>query len=556
MLVDTLGEDYQRRIFTGLNEEATRLNIGVVCFLGGQLAASGTLVHRNRVYECVSSSNVDGLVVTTGTLGNKVGEDNLVGFVESYRPLPICSLGVELGGLPSVTVDNKAGARQALEHLIVDVGRRRIAFIRGPEHNREAEERFMLYRDVLREHRIALNPDMVTMGDFDAPSGSRAIETLIDERHMGFDAVMAASDLMALGAMNRLIERGVSVPDRVSVVGFDDVEAARFAPAPLTTVRQPLIELGRRALDNVIAQVVGNVTPERLVLPAVLVKRRSTVPVASTERHKSVPFDVVDSSSFETAYQALRPELLRELESVLDNRGLDQDWAEQLTSALVGEISGRRAGLLRRVLFLEYLEHLLLTLVSNHGDTQKCQELISVLRKHVLPLIRHAGYQREAAEDLFHEARIISGSIAERFQVQQRLMMRHWRRMTQDIGSALLRSESVEQLKRGVTELLPTLGIPACLVCTFEEDGRSRVLCGYDGDRRLTHSDLPTFARHELFPQGLLGTSRRTLLVECLHLEGRALGYAVFEMGPSEPEVYELLRDYLTGALRGTVRPA
>lgn len=551
LLVDNLGEDYQRRIFTGLNEEAVRLNIGVVCFLGGQLAASGTLVHRNRVYECVSSSNVDALVVTTGTLGNKVGADTLASFVETYRPLPICSVGVELAGFPSVTIDNKAGARQALEHLIVEVGRRRIAFVRGPEHNREAEERFMLYRDVLREHKIALNPDMVTMGDFDAPSGSRAIETLIDERHMGFDAVMAASDLMALGAMNRLIERGVPVPERVSVVGFDDVEAARFAPAPLTTVRQPLFELGRRALDNVIAQVVGNASPERLVLPAVLVKRRSTVPVGSRERHRNVPVDVVDSSSFETAYQALRPDLLRELESVLDNRGLDQDWAEQLTTALVGEISGRRSGLLRRVAFLEYLEHLLLSLVSNHGDTQKCQELISVLRKHLVPLIRHTGYQREAAEDLFHEARVISGSIAERFQVQQRLMMRHWRRMTQEVGSAILRSESREHLERNVAELVPTLGIPSCLVCTYEEDGKSRVLAGYDGEHRFPELKLPAFGRHELFPQGLLGTARRTLLVECLHLEGRALGYVVCEMGPNEPEVYELLRDYLTGALRG-----
>lgn len=485
-LVDTLGEDYQRRIFAGLQDEAVRLNIGVICFAGGALGASGVSVHKSRIYECISSASVDALVVTTGTLGNKVGEDTVSAFVDSYRPLPICSLGIELPGIPSVTIDNRAGARQALEHLIVESGRRRIAFIRGPEHNREAEERFMLYRDVLREHRIALNPDMVTIGDFEAPSGARAVETLLDERHMGFDAIMAASDLMALGALNRLIERGVSVPGRVCVVGFDDVEAARFASSPLTTVRQPLREMGRRALENVVAQVFGNEAPERLVLPAALVKRQSTLTAKAERRHRSVPVDVLDSSSFETAYQGVRAELLRELEVVLDDRGLDQDWAEQLTSALVSEISGRRAGLLRRVTFLEYLEHLLLTVVSNHGDTGKCQELISLLREHMLPLVRHADYQREAAEDLFHEARILSGSIAERYQVQQRLQMRHWRRSTQEVASALLRCRSLSMLDQTFRSMLPILGIPAGALCTFEDSGTNRVLIGFDGDSNLT----------------------------------------------------------------------
>jgi hypothetical protein len=351
--------------------------------------------------------------------------------------------------------------------------------------------------------------------------------------------------------MNRLIERGVAVPDRVSVVGFDDVEAARFAPAPLTTVRQPLLELGRRALESVAAQFFGNDTAERLVLPALLVKRRSSTSSPTRSTPPSAAPDVADSSAFEVAYQTLRPDLLLELESVLEGRGPDQDWAEQLTSALVSEISGRRTGLLRRTMFLEYLEQLLLHVVGNQDDAAKCQELITVLRRHLLPLVRHSAYQREAAEALLHEARIVSGSIAERSQVQQRLLMRHWRHAAQEVGSGLLRAESHEQLGQRLHELLPHIGIPACLLCTFQSDGSTRVSSGFDGARRLPESAPLTFPRHDLFPAGLLGTKRRTLLVETLYLETRPLGYAVFEMGPAEPEVYELLRDALTGALRG-----
>jgi hypothetical protein len=106
-------------------------------------------------------------------------------------------------------------------------------------------------------------------------------------------------------------------------------------------------------------------------------------------------------------------------------------------------------------------------------------------------------------------------------------------------------------LKRNVEDLFPTLGIPMCLVCIFESGDGARVSCGYDGDRRFSGSSLEAFPIAELLPRGLLGTSRRTLLVESLYLEGKALGYVAFEMGPSEPEVYEICRDYLTGALRG-----
>src|SRR5690606_7044008 len=197
-------------------------------------------------------------------------------FVESFEPLPTCSVGIELPNTPSVSIDNHTGVREALLHLLEEGGRRRIAFIRGPEGNREAEERCSAYRDVLTSHGLGINPDLVVQGDFEAASGSAAIRTLIDERHVAFDAVVAASDLMALGALNALLERGVAVPDKVAIVGFDDIEAARFATAPLTTVRQPLMDLGKRALENVINQVFQTGDRSNVVLPARLIKRESS----------------------------------------------------------------------------------------------------------------------------------------------------------------------------------------------------------------------------------------------------------------------------------------
>lgn len=552
-LVDTLAPDYQRRIFSGLNNEAIRLNANVRCFVGGPLSVSGANSQKNRVYDCVSTAHLSGLVVASAALGNQVSNAALTDFVHSFQPLPSCSVGAQLADCPSVTVDNEAGMREALGHLITDVGRRRIAFIRGPESNREAEQRFRVYCDVLSEQRLSLDPELVVVGDFEAASGAAAVRTLIDDRHIGFDAIVAASDLMALGALNALLERGVAVPERVSVVGFDDIEAARYATSPLTTVAQPLPEIGKRALETLLHQVYEPGTPEDVVLAARLVRRQSTsAPLDSTPPKASSPGEQLppESSSLETEYRQVRPDLLLELRHEVQFPVLEPDWAEQLCNAFVSEAGGRRAGLLKRS-SLDLLEQLLLRVVGFGGEANSFQRVISRVRSRLSPILRNHEGALSRAEDLWHRARVLIGGIAERHQVQQRLEQHHFQRCVADVGANLVRAASLEELQRHLREEVASLGIPACAVCTFEPGRMSRVQAAYDVTTAgPSKSDL--FPERELLPSGFLdGARRRTLLVETLHLSERALGYVVFEMGPYEADVYGGLANALTGALRG-----
>jgi phosphoserine phosphatase RsbU/P len=550
-LVDTLAEDYQHRIFTGLNNEAIRINASVCCFVGGALSVTGALSQRNRVYDCVSDAYLGGLVVATGAIGNQVSDEALTGFVQGFTPLPNCSVGVALPDCPSVTVDNQAGMREALTHLITEVGRRRIAFIRGPETNREAEERFRVYLDVLSEHRLSLDPELVAMGDFEAASGAQAVRTLIDERHMGFDAIVAASDLMALGALNALLERGVAVPERVSVVGFDDIEAARYATSPLTTVAQPLHEIGKRALETVVNQIYTNDEPRSTVLPARLVRRQSTLsPLDSAPPTDPKLGTFGAEESIEQSYRNVRIELFAELRREVSLPGLDQDWPEQLCNGFVSEAGGRRAGLLKRST-LDFLEQLLLRVVELDGDSNAFQRVISRMRSRLRPLFAHNTETIERAEDLWHRARVLIGGIAERHQVQHRLQLRHWRRCIGEVGAELVRAANIEQVQRCMDTRLATLGIPACAVCTFEPGRMSRVQAAFDVTAPITWEG-GLFPERNLLPPGVLdGPRRRTMIVEALYLSERATGYVVFEMGPTEAEVYAVLTDALTGALRG-----
>ncbi|MDP9866252.1 DNA-binding LacI/PurR family transcriptional regulator [Streptosporangium brasiliense] len=164
-------------------------------------------------------------------------------------------------------MDNTGGAERAVRHL-VEQGRRRIATIAGPQDMIAGIDRLTGYRDALRDSD---RRSIVAVGDFTRESGAVAMRQLLaDDPEL--DAVFVANDLMALGALRTLRRAGRRIPGDVAVVGFDDIPAAAYADPPLSTVRQPTVEMGRRLARMVLKQEEG--TP--VVLPTELVVREST----------------------------------------------------------------------------------------------------------------------------------------------------------------------------------------------------------------------------------------------------------------------------------------
>ncbi len=186
--------------------------------------------------------------------------------------VPVVVSGRPLGpqSVPYVDVDNSAGAIDAVKHLI-GAGRSRIATITGPQDMVAGIERLAGYRSGLRgTGRRAI----VATGDFTLDSGAVAMAQLLDEEP-ALDAVFAASDLMAEGALRTLRRAGRRVPDDVAVVGFDDIEMARYTEPPLTTVRQPITGIGREMVRLILRLVAGDQTEPCVVLPTEMVLRES-----------------------------------------------------------------------------------------------------------------------------------------------------------------------------------------------------------------------------------------------------------------------------------------
>jgi DNA-binding LacI/PurR family transcriptional regulator len=172
----------------------------------------------------------------------------------------------DAGPMSSVDTDNRAGARIATELLLET--RTTVATIAGPPDMPVSASRLAGYRDAL-----AGRPELVAHGDFGVESGARALRELL-AREAALDGLFAASDAMAVGALEALAEEGRRVPDDVAVVGFDDLPLAAAASPPLTTVCQPFEEMTRELVRLVRARIAG-APPEHVVLRPALVRRAS-----------------------------------------------------------------------------------------------------------------------------------------------------------------------------------------------------------------------------------------------------------------------------------------
>lgn len=176
---------------------------------------------------------------------------------------------------PAVGATNRAGAYDATRYLLA-LGHRRIGFISGSMDLGCSRERLEGYRAALHDHGVAVDDDLIREGTFLQPRGYEAANELMELAHAP-TAVLASNDIMAFGVMEAARERGMKLPNDLSIIGFDDIPQAAQVHPTLTTVRQPLEEMGRRAAQMLL-EIIEN--PERLAekieLPTELVVREST----------------------------------------------------------------------------------------------------------------------------------------------------------------------------------------------------------------------------------------------------------------------------------------
>ncbi|MFF2325124.1 MULTISPECIES: LacI family DNA-binding transcriptional regulator [unclassified Streptomyces] len=195
------------------------------------------------------------------------------------RRLPVVMLAGprEIDHLDHVVVANADGERELTRHLIEDHGLRRLAFVGGDPESPDAEARFRGFQEACRDAGLPVpdQPDLRTEMMTQA-EGARAAEALLDRDSERPQGVLFANDQMAVGALRALERRGVRVPEDIAVTGFDGIPLSRIVRPPLTTVRQPIRQLGEQAVELLVQRLRNSGRePASLMLPVSLIRRAS-----------------------------------------------------------------------------------------------------------------------------------------------------------------------------------------------------------------------------------------------------------------------------------------
>ncbi len=271
LLVDNLNTGYTDELIRGIDDALEAHNYNLMLYT----------THRQKTREAAYVTRMthdfaDGLIL--------IVPRNEKAYLDTLRQRKFPHVLIDYQGynrhVPSIITTNRKGGYDATAYLI-EAGHRRIGFITGEMAYGCAVERLAGYQDALAEYNIAFDPALVSEGNFLQPQGYQCAQSLLALPEPP-TALFVSNDAMAFGAMEAARERGFRIPDDLSIIGFDDVPQAAHVHPPLSTVRQPLEEMGRSAVALLLKYIANpSAEIERVELSTSLVLRGSSRPIHS-----------------------------------------------------------------------------------------------------------------------------------------------------------------------------------------------------------------------------------------------------------------------------------
>lgn len=530
---------YESEVRNAFDRIARNLDLDLYLVYGHGLdEPDANATAHNSIYELLSPENVDGIVSLTSSIGTFCGPERLASYMARYGSMPLCSLGAELPGIPSVVVDHVAAMEEIVEHVIREHGRRRLVHISGTPGHPDAEVRLMAYRNVLARHAIPYDESLVVNGNFVLGAARDAMVKLL-ERQVVFDAVIAANDSMALAAIDVLRERGIRVPRSVAVTGFDDIVMARLGSPPMTTVAQPFAAMAEQAVSLLLAQMNGHEFPAIVTLPARAVIRHSCG-CATRSRSRSSNSLGHSGAAASDLLQQNRAWIHRALTGALgvadgDGRRDAAELVEAVQRTLEGEADA----------FLETLE----TILDRVGDEPELchllQKGITCLREQLCPC------GSVELEDLWHDARELVTLYNTRGQVRRRNEIDASYASMLGFGESLSSALELDALRVQLAKSLPATGARTAWISVFPDgapDELESLVSLMDGT--VVDVGVSRFPANQLLPaQERIREESRTLLVFPMVCETQNFGVAVFDYAAGN-HGYQMLRDQISTALR------
>lgn len=560
LLIDWVDHQYQFNLLRGVFDCAKKHGVNLICFEGsGYHTEIDVQLHFNSVYEKATADNVDGIIMSAGSISYFVEEDWFENYIARIHPLPVVSISKNIPGVPSVLIDNNKGISDLLLHLIEVHGLKEFAFIKGPEGNFDADQRYKIFNKTLQDHNIAIGDDRIVSGDFSYHAGIEAVKTLLDERKVSFDAVVAADDLIALGAIEELRNRNIKIPWDIAVTGFDDDEGSSFSNPPLTTIRQPIYQQGAHAVEMLLRMIKKGIRPENQVLPTSLIIRESCGCISEIINKSSIPDVHFGHEHIATTLPKYVHKIAKHIIKNINHLNIDlpekyHKYIHDIILAINEEINNKHANT-----FIIGLNQIFHIIIQEGHNIFQWQMIISEISKHIIPLAKDQ-HELLLLENLFNKARILIGekSIIEEKKRQYDSLQKQ--DMLNAFRDKILISQNIKEQIALLQNELPNFGFKSCYLTLKPAFGKDKdktlyLIFGYNQDGAIdAETSSIVFSADKLLPENIINKKKpRSHLVMSLGSTYENLGFLIFEFDIHSIGVYGKLRRIINSALQGAI---
>ena len=539
---------YEAQLRDALHAKCREAGHHLLLVYGGPVEATQPLdAADNAIYDLLRPDSVDGLIVVSSLLSTYSGPSGVARLVERFAGATMCSVGIDLPGVPSLVLDNRPGMEAVVEHLVRDHGCRQIAFLAGTPENPEAKSRFDAYEAVLARHGIARDPALTAPGYFRTNSAKLAMEEIL-ARGVEIDGVVAANDEMATGAVDVLRKHGRRVPQDIPVTGFDDLLLARLGNPPLTTVAQPFEEVADWAVRAIEAQKAGRAVPACTQVAARFVRRQSCGCGYEAYRRDSqvMPaFQFTDAGSVATDAGSVAADpgsivdRLQRLHPVLAGLLGTAAAATRLIDGLRAEIGGQS----------EAFHAAIVGLLENAGSDNERQRMIHSAICYLREELRGAS-NLQIERILFDGLNLVALSNTTS-QMQHRLLLDENYLRLLGVGEQASIAFDLASLRDALVKGLPNAGVHTVYLACVPGGTRDLLrsaMCLRDG--KLVENENVEYPASQLLPPGALtDDARESFLVLPLAFENQLLGVIAFSYSDGI-NAYAAFRNEIAAALK------
>ena len=563
ILLDSLEESCQFEILQGIWNSSTAVKIKFIVFIGEiQLQFHGIDIHYQNITGHIKASNLDGLIIFSGSISDSIRKKEMIDLYNKLPKIPIVNIGLHDKINTCISIDNSNSLREIINHLVNYHKYKNIAFIKGPIDHEESEKRFSAFCDYFNSSKLKINSHLIVdnSSNFSEETGKRGVRILLDDKKVEFDAIVAADDTIAIGAIEELTSRGIHVPENVAVTGFDDIPEASSITSPLTTVGQPFYIIGRTSLDVLLQKINNEIIAQEIKVETKPIYRKScgcmntgyTLSVKSSD-------EIYNEGE---AKQKLNSELneLIYLHCCYSEADLKTKIADFIDSLfLIKHMDNTKQ-------LFEQLHDLIIYMYKKGENVYLCQTLITICITNLLAYFDEVDLRFKIV-NFFQEARYLADETFTKVITQNSIQKEKQMKNFHTVSQILLSIYDFDELVNVLYKSLPLIHINSCFLVLYKskaiysEDDclvipkESTLYLAYNEKQNYLKNGPMDFTTTEFLPLELnnLDEAKKSIFMP-LAFKDTNYGYIVCEYTSKEPVIiFELLRNHITSAIHNSL---